>query len=210
MPNLSSLVAAISTHINAGLSASGNFPLVDGGVLLGKQHDYEHSDAPRIIFTPIKSTFGAKDVSSRLPIDSTHPPFERVIGSEMVMFEVRCWGRGPVDATGGTSPDADYDGTQALYQQVVASVNELALGCYEAGSGEWTDDTKNVRRGREFVFQLSINTPVYARLPLANLGSPVPAANPPSNYVPAGTTNHNGGEVVTLTDTTGNTGSQTI
>lgn len=210
MPNLSALVAALSSSVVAGLTNSGQFPLTDGAVLLGKQHDYEHSDAPRIIFTPIKSTFGAKDVSSRLAIDSTHPAFERVIGAEMVTFEVRCWGRGPADATGGTDPNADYDATQALYQQVIASVNEIALGCYDVGAGEWNDDVINVRRGREFVFQLSINTPVYERLTLANLGSPVPAPNPPSNYVPAGTTNHNGGTVVTLTDLSGNTGGQNI
>lgn len=215
MPGIVALVAALSDAVVTGLNKGGQLslcPLPDGSpgkILLGKQHDYEHADAPRIIFTPVSSTFGPKDVASPFAVDARHPAYERVIGTETVTFEVRCWGRGVNDATGSTSPDADYDATQALYQCVAGVVDAMCLGCYDLGSGVWTDVTGHVRRGREFVFQMSIATPVYARLALANPSSPVPAPTPPANYANPEVTNH-GGTVVTINDSAGKTGSQTI
>lgn len=214
MPSIVDLVAAISTAVVADLAAGGQLPLTSlsngaaGAILVGKEHDYEQTDAPRIIFTPIKSEFGAKDLAAPSPL---RPMTERVIGSDMTTFEVRCWGRGLADVTGGTSPAADIDATRALYQSVLSMIHATCVGCYEFGAGEWLDssgkESLHVRRGREFVFKVTINTPIYARTARSNLASPVVSLDPPSNYVPSGTVR---GETVTFNDATGTGGTVTI
>lgn len=211
MGSVVQLVQLISDAVVSDLSTGGQLSLSllpdgsAGKILLGKQHDYEHTDAPRIIFTPMGSEFGPRDIAAPVP---QRPMTERVIGTDSTTFQVRCWGRGVNDAYGSTSPDADYDATRSLYQSILSMVHITCSGCYEFGKGTWTDDAKNIRRGREFVFELTLATPIYARSPLANLASPVPAANPPSNYVTPGTTK---GETVTIVDPTGSpTGSVTI
>ena len=58
------LVSAISSDVTTALAASGYPPLTDGSILLGRQHQYEQSAPPRIIMTPVKSRFRARDSSS--------------------------------------------------------------------------------------------------------------------------------------------------
>jgi hypothetical protein len=87
----------------------------------------------------------------------------RSILSDVISFEVRCWGSSP-----SGDPSQDYDYTQALYQQVIRSVNELTYGSYVCGRGTWTDgrlnDSQLIRDGREFVFTVTLSTPVLERI----------------------------------------------
>jgi hypothetical protein len=168
------LVAALSASVVLGLAAAGYPPLtanVDGspgGILLGDQHQFEHWSPPRIIFTPTKSTFGARDTTRGVATVAANAPYSaeslrllarRVFASELLTFEVRCWGIAPVSA-----PDLDYAFTQGLYHQVLASAQELCVGCYEVDGGTWTDATHVVRAGREFVFAITFNVPILTTL----------------------------------------------
>ena len=58
------LVQAISNDVTSSLAALGYPVLTDGQILLGRQHQYEQSAPPRIIMTPVKSRFRARDSSS--------------------------------------------------------------------------------------------------------------------------------------------------
>jgi len=170
MPGLVDLVDLISDDVVTQLAASGYAPLVDGQILLGRQNQYEESAPPRIIFIPSTSAFTAKDVYDRsvAASDANRLAQQRnpSILTDSVTFEVRCWGICP-----STDPDDrvyDFDFTQTLYQQVIRSVNSLALGSYSVGRGEWTNSKTNasqvVSNGMEFVFQLTFNTPILKLL----------------------------------------------
>jgi hypothetical protein len=67
-----------------------------------------------------------------------------------------------------TDPDDDVDVTQALYQAVIEAVHRILVGSYELGRGEWIDaregTTQHVHLGREFVFELTVATPVLDKL----------------------------------------------
>ena len=210
MPGINALVTAISNAVVSDLASGGQLPLTPnlsgapGAILLGPHHDFANSDAPRIIFTPTKSSFGPKSIAAPTTL---RPMTERVIGTEIVHFQVRVWGRGVVDTTGGTLSSADYDATQILYQSLYGQVHALCAGNYEWSSLTWTDITLHTRRGREAVIDLALHTPIYARTALQNLASPVPGPNPPSNYVPAGTVRN---ETITFTNPGGTSGTQTI
>lgn len=162
MPGIVALVAAISTDVVDALSAASYPSLTDGQILLGDQHVYEQSSPPRIIFTPVSSAFGPPNPASAWTSDSASERARMVqqapIASEDVMFEVRCWG------ASGDSADLAYDTTQALYHQVIISTDRLARGVFAVGAGQWTDATHLSRHGREFVFQLSLSTPVLGKL----------------------------------------------
>jgi hypothetical protein len=174
MPNISSIVTAISNDVVAKLATAGYPPLTDGRILMGRQHDAESSAPPRIIMTPVSSDFTEKRVTSRSNVNTGSPRqysteqlaenAQRSIGTEVIVFEVRAWGT-------ATPPNADqdFDITQALYQQVIASVHLLTAGSYGLSKGQWTDSkgagaTQLVRFGREFVFGISFQTPVLDQL----------------------------------------------
>lgn len=173
MPGIVALVAALSADVVTGLAAVGITlcPNQDGtaaGILLGKQHQFEHHAPPRIIFTPTKSAFAPRDTARGVATKAANQPYDaesrvaiarRSVMSESITFEVRCWGIAPT-----TAPDADYDYTQVLYQQVLISTHLLTAGNYKVEGGAWTDDTLVVRAGREFVFGITFGTPVLDKL----------------------------------------------
>lgn len=167
MPGIVSLVAAISADVAVGLAAAGYPALTDGAILLGQQHLVEQSAPPRIIFIPKSSAFSVPSPASASNV-STNTPYstegrrqiaQRSIATDSVTFEVRCWGSSiPAD------PNNDFDVTQALYQQVIASAHVLCAGAYKVGNGAWTDTSQLFRDGREFVFSLTLATPVLGTL----------------------------------------------
>ena len=65
------LINAVSQDVTASLAAAGYPALVDGQILLGRQHQYEQSAPPRIIMTPVKSRFSARASSS---VSYLNPP----------------------------------------------------------------------------------------------------------------------------------------
>jgi hypothetical protein len=163
MPGIIAIVSAISDHVVAALAAAGYPSLVDGAILVGSEHKFEQSAPPRIIFTPKGSSFGAKNPAGASVVASNQPYSteafaqmqQRSIGTEIVTFGVSCWGcDDPPD------PDTDFDVTQALYHQVIASTHLLCAGCYQVGGGVWTDVTNLVKDGTEFTFTLSFHTPI--------------------------------------------------
>lgn len=171
MPGIVALVAAISADVVAKLAAAGYPALTDGEILLGRQEQFAQSAPPRIIFTPARSSFPAKDVYNRSLLSLMNPYStealaqiaQRAIRSDNLTFEVRCWGSAdPPD------PANDFDITQAYYQQVIASVHSLCPGAFSVENGTWTDSTYTsaqlFRDGREFVFGLTFYTPVLDQL----------------------------------------------
>ncbi len=162
MPGIVALVSAISDEVVASLAAASYPALTDGEILLGSQHVFEQSAPPRIIFTPKSSSFGPPMAGSanisRSSTDRLRLVQQAPIATETVSFEVRCWGSYNDDI------DSAYDYTQALYHQVIASVDKLARGVFALGNGAWTDTTHLVKHGREFVFSVSLDTPVLNEL----------------------------------------------
>lgn len=159
MPGVVALVAAISDDVIAAFAAASLPPLVDGAILLGRQHVSEQSSAPRIVFIPKSSTFPAKDVSSRSTSSNAAERAvmrdARALRGDWKTFEVHCWGiADPPD------PDDNYDATETLYQQVIRSIHLLCPNMYQIESGSWNDETLLVTLGREFVFDVTIRTPV--------------------------------------------------
>ena len=170
MPAIVNLVSAISSDVVAKLAAAGYPALVDGKILLGRYHLAEASAAPRILFVPVASKFGPKDPTSPNPT-TVYPSAEvrrerqqRAIASEIVQFEVHCWGQDP----SATDTDLDFDFTQALYQVLLQSLHDLCEGCYHIDTGKWTTGAQGAsqleRAGQEFVCVLGIATPVLDQL----------------------------------------------
>lgn len=157
----------------------------DGRVLLGREHVMEQSAPPRAVFIPVSSPFSAKSVynASRVvgapSAEQTRQIQQRSIRTETVSFEVHVWGQAvPAD------PEDDFDATQALYHAIIQSTHELSAGTYDLRDGTWADQieqaTQIVKAGHEFVFGLSLGTPILGTLlPLA----PSDVAAAPTTYI---------------------------
>lgn len=163
MPGIVALVGAISDHVVAALSAASAPPLTDGKILVGREHIAEASSPPRVVFIPTTGKYGPKSVASAMTVAATNErrleKAQRSIASETVGFEVHVWG-----AAANDDPAEHYDATQALAQQVIRSVHELTTGVYALSDGRWTDGSNGgsnlIARGREYVFGISIATPI--------------------------------------------------
>jgi hypothetical protein len=191
MPGIVALVAAVSADLVAAMALANYPPLVDGAIVLGRQHVLEQYAPPRVVFIPTKSKFSARSVSTAAPFAGNPTPEllkewqQRSIRTEEITFEVHVWGVS--DTTQGeVNPDADFDATQLLYQAVILSVHKLTVGRYELLDGEWADQragaTQHMKYGHEFVFGLRFGTPVLdLLLPLAPSGT---AANSTTKFQP--------------------------
>ena len=172
--------------------ATVSLALVDGRILMGRQHVFEASSAPRVVFVPMKSVWGPKSTYNRSPVATsrTTPNPEaqvqnanRSIRTETPNFEVHVWGvANPPDPEGG-----DFDVTQMLYQQLVRTMQHLAPGNYNITDGEWVDQkptgSQLVRYGHEFVFGVTFDTPVLDILGNAGQVGGLPYA--PSGVAPS-------------------------
>lgn len=159
---------------NAPFVASGHalmwMALTDGRILIGRQHVFEASAAPRIVFVPVSSKWGPKSVYNRSSVQGA-PSAEqlrqnqiRSLRTETTYFETHVWGIAtPPDPEGG-----DFDATQVLYQQLVRSLHLLAPGNYNITDGTFSDQAASgsqlVRAGHEFVFGVTFDTPVLDKL----------------------------------------------
>ena len=97
---------------------------------------------------------------------------QRSVATEIVNFEVHCWGQTFPEP----NPDTDFDFTQALYQQVIASTHLMAVGACEFTDLTWVDqkpsETQLWKAGHEAVFGIAMKTPVLdALLPLVPTGT---------------------------------------
>ncbi len=139
----------------------------DGQILLGRQHIFEQSAPPRIVFIPRSSGFGPKSVASRMTAGAAEEiarqQAQRSIGTDKKTFEVHVWG-----AAAAPDPDDDFDATEVLYQQVLRTCHLIASGIYDFGDGQWADQqpsaSQNLKAGHEFVFTVALATPVLDKL----------------------------------------------
>lgn len=148
---------------------------VEGRILVGNRHMFAQYMPPRIIFTPIASSFGPRETTrgavtvagdkAKLSTESRAAVANPAFLSEMATFEVACWGA--ADTVDPTNPSEewtahlrDWEYTRALYLQVLASMQKTMPNCFEVGSGTWRDVQHSRRVGREFVFQLRIGLPI--------------------------------------------------
>lgn len=178
MGSLADFMTALSADVVTALAAGSYPPLVDGGILFGPARVYEGSRPPRIIVTPVSSTFSAPDLySASATVGTTERRKQAVMKvqhSERVTLEVRCWGG---DSAG--SLVADYDLTRSLYHCVLASLQRLAPNHGLDKQGAYTTAGPLSSLGREFVFSTWLDMPVLDTL--------VPYDNV-TLYAPAGVT----------------------
>jgi hypothetical protein len=160
---IKALVATISAHVVAVLAAKSLPPLTDGKVLLGRQHLFEASSPPRIVFIPIdgECEIGTSVVVSG-ELDGAEmlaQNLQRPLGAKQVYFEVHVWGQAsPPD------PDDDFDATEDLADQVLRTSALVAPGAVRAFKvgPMWTDQqataSQLVKAGHEVVFGLAFST----------------------------------------------------
>lgn len=179
MPGIKAIVDAISADVVARL-ADANYPaLSEGRILFGSEQVPTESAPPRIIFVPLRSVFLARDPTTAavLSANRKYSPeaqaqiTNHTIGTDALVFQVRCWGMNPDRSNPETVRADDYDFTQVLYQAVLQSMQRLMPGnpVVPGNGGAWTDakvpgDQSDIL-GREFVFETNpIPTPILSEL----------------------------------------------
>lgn len=197
MGALKTIIGAVSDSVVAALDAAGYPPLTPdqsgnaGKILVGTAALFEQVSAPRIIFEPLGSKFGGAEYSSASAalntLERRHQNAMRTVAAEDVMFAVRVWG-----AAGTGDPVDDYDVTRALYHQIRASMQSVMPGAFAIDdTGKYTVGSNVVLSGREFVFGVTIFTPILnALMPydLVNYTSAQIATATARLYAPAGVT----------------------
>jgi hypothetical protein len=168
---VTSLLGAISAAVVTRLSDAGYPPLVAGGILLGEQHLAENDAPPKIVMIPHSSRYSSKDVSGARPLTISTPYAaeqltqisNRSVLTDELTFEVHCWGTTAVRTNPATIPNDDYDYTRQLAHCLIAAVDDCARGVFTIEPGLWTRQGV-VTLGREFVFGITLNTPVLTQL----------------------------------------------
>jgi hypothetical protein len=196
MAGIVAIVDLLTAAVNDTLIASGYAPLVDGKILLGRVTQADHTAPPRIIFIPMKSTFApaetygtANYVDGRKYSDEQRSQLRmRALHTEWITFEVRCWGVGAEP-----SLESNLDATHTLYRAVIAATHLLTVGSYKLEPGGWVDakegTTQHLQYGSEFVFGISVATPVLDAPAAAGVASGELAIISAPDYVALNRTN---------------------
>jgi hypothetical protein len=165
MPTIGQYINMISDDLVLRLENADYPALTDGAILIGRQHVIEQSSPPRVVFVPVGSAYGPRNMYG--PSNRANPTLEasaqilqRAIATETVKFEVHVWGQAdPPDPEGG-----DFDATQFLYQALILSIHLTTVGSYKLGNGTWVDQAPSMaqfqKAGHEYVFTIDIDTPV--------------------------------------------------
>lgn len=165
------LVSQISDAVVARLAAAGYPALRAGKILLGEQHIAENDSPPKIVFVPDRCRYSSKDITSPAPL-LTNAPYSperkaqimnRPVLTEEFTFEVHCWATTTDRSDRQAIPDADYTYARALAHAVIASCDDLMRGAFTIDGGAWTR-AGVITHGREYVFLLTIQTPVTSQL----------------------------------------------
>jgi hypothetical protein len=170
MGAFATIIESISDDVIAALAAAGYPPLTPdasgnpGAILVGSEALFEMTAPPRIIFEPIASSFKTAEYgSASVTLATTERRNQkalRTVAAEDCQFTVRCWG---ADVTG--VPVDDYDVTRAIYHQVRASLQKLLPGAFAIEeTGKWESASNVNRSGRQFVFGVTIFTPILDAL----------------------------------------------
>ena len=116
---------------------------------------------------------------------------QRSILSEWHKFDVLVWG---ASSSGGVvAPDvnADYDATQQLYQQVIASMHALAAGVHDQADGRWVDAASDAMAidtvGHAVRFTVELMTPLLSEPMPPTSGGSVQIAPPQTQQNPTTT-----------------------
>lgn len=202
MGRLKTIVGAISDDVVAALALAAYPPLCPapngdaGKILVGTAASYETYAAPRIIFEPMGWKVGmAEFASASASLHTTERRNQnvlRTIKAKDFRFLCRCWGAAP----DSHDPCDDYDVTEALADQVMASLQKLLPGAHEVEStGDYPKGGPNIHRlGREVVFGVTVLVPVLDALApydLANktagqIATVVENLYAPADVVPSG------------------------
>jgi hypothetical protein len=181
------IIDALSAHINAELHAKG-YPLLTptadgqpGRIVVGNYWQYDQLPPPRILFMPSSGGFRGRDntrgpvpIATNVPrpdADSLRAMAQHALMTEDVSFDVFAWSIADDDI-----PDSgmwDFVFTQALYHQIIASMQVVMPGCYTVAGGKWQTKKHLTRAGREFVFKISIAVPVLRQLTPTQKAKPV-------------------------------------
>lgn len=176
MAGIVGLITFLSSDVSMRLAAAGYPPLVDGRILLGRQHVEEQSAPPRIVFVPMGSSYGPKDaVGNPTPARAAERRAQIAQRSRMTdlqRFEIHCWG---VTAA-APDPDFDFDATQFLVHTLIGSIQDNIRGTYTMIGGTWADQQPGAAQlqklGHDFVLTIDIQTPVLdAFWPLVTVSS---------------------------------------
>lgn len=180
MGAIKTIIQDISDDVVAALAAASYPPLTpyadgtEGNIRVGTEANNENTSPPRIIFEPMGSTFTPPEYfsasTSLATTERRNQKAFRPIFSDALKFKVRCWGASPI-----ADQADDYDVTRALYHQVLASCQKVLKRSFSVSSGEFTDNGNVNRKGREFVFELVIYTPILDALAPYALENNTPA-----------------------------------
>lgn len=127
------LVSAISANIVAALANAGYPTLTDGKVLLGRQHQFEQSAPPRIIWTPVSSIFTPRAVSSASYLQPAATGGNAGQGVPIRSVTLRSRGAGYTSAP--TITFTGVTGTGAAATAVVSNGGVVAINISNPGSG---------------------------------------------------------------------------
>lgn len=155
---------------NGGYTSGGTCSraFTSGRILCGEEHIYEQADAPRAVMVPRRSKFQARSVTNPRTIASVteqqRQELARSIRTEVVSFEVHVWG---ALIAAADDPAIGFDYAREIYHQIIRSAHLRCAGVVTPESGQWVDQAENAtqiaKRGREFVFEIGIQTPVPDR-----------------------------------------------
>lgn len=170
MGALASIISAISDDVVAALADASYPPLTQdqsgnaGAILVGPEAAFEQTSPPRIIFEPKGSKFvtaeWASNSATLTTLERQNQTKLRTIGGEDITFDVKVWG-----AAGTGRAVDDYDVTRAIYHQIRASLHKLIPGAYEIEeSGKFVTESNIVRDGMQFVFGVTLLTPILDAL----------------------------------------------
>ncbi len=174
------VITVISDHVVAGLEEAGYPPLAkllngrDGKILIGRRHDFDQYTPPRIIFFPTKTTFSGRrntlgtvrvaDNTNGRSAEARAAMAQRALYTKSITFEVSCFGIASADVFEEDGAAADFAYTNALVDQVIASLQYKIPGDFKVEGGIWRDAPHLKRVGREFIFGVTIHVPVLDEL----------------------------------------------
>jgi hypothetical protein len=165
MGNITTLVRDISIHMSDALTTAGFDDFADGYILLGKKYLAFNTTPPKVVFVPVGSVFGAKDVYNKSNL-AGYPSAEidlqnqlKSLATDTLLFDVYFWCDGYHN---------DFDITKSYVHQLYRSCYSLINGAFKFTSGTFEDQKpgqgNNIRLGHQFKLRLEINSPVVDQL----------------------------------------------
>jgi hypothetical protein len=116
---------------------------------------------PSVVITDPTGSQAAATANLGPPPEALAQMSQRALLTEWDQFEVQVWG---ISTPGESNYDVDFDATQAIYQQVVASTHRLCAGVSNFLTGVWADSRPNAPQmtafGHMAIFNVEIATPV--------------------------------------------------